>query len=116
MRNMQDWNAYRDVLIGRVGDFSKQSPDVLRGLNTIEGSASKTGNLEPKVHELIALAVAVTTRCDGCIAVHSKKAVELGATHGEIAEALGVAIALNAGAALTYTARVFDAIEALPSK
>ncbi|AYG68305.1 MULTISPECIES: carboxymuconolactone decarboxylase family protein [unclassified Rhizobium] len=112
---MQDWNAYRDTLIGRVGDFAKLSPDVLRGLHTIEGSGAKTGKLEPKMHELIALAVAVTTRCDGCIAVHAKKAVELGASKEEIAEALGVAIALNAGAALTYTARVFDAIEALPN-
>lgn len=114
MTNMQDWNAYRDALIGRVGEFAKLSPDVLRGLNVIEGSGNKTGHLDPKMHEIIALAVAVTTRCDGCIAVHAKKAIELGATEAEIAEALGVAVALNAGAALTYTARVFDAIDALP--
>lgn len=114
MSHMQNWNEYRDVLIGRVGDFAKLSPDVLRGLNTMEGSAVKTGKLEPKMHELIALAVAVTTRCDGCISVHAKKAVELGASREEIAEALGVAISLNAGAALTYTARVFDTIDALP--
>lgn len=113
MSNMQDWNAYRHALIGRVGEFAKLSPDVLRGLNTIEGSGNKTGHLEPKMHEIIALAVAVTTRCDGCIAVHANKAVELGATEGEIAEALGVAIALNAGAALTYSARVMDAVAAL---
>ncbi|MGX7741754.1 carboxymuconolactone decarboxylase family protein [Rhodopseudomonas parapalustris] len=111
---MQDWNAYRNALLGRVGDFANLSPDVLRGLNTIEGSAAKTGKLEPKMHELIALAVAVTTRCDGCISIHAKKAVQLGAAREEIAEALGVAIALNAGAALTYTARVFDTIDALP--
>ncbi|SCY88569.1 alkylhydroperoxidase AhpD family core domain-containing protein [Rhizobium sp. NFACC06-2] len=116
MNNMQDWNAYRDALISRVGDFAKLSPDVLRGLNTIEGSGNKTGRLEPKMHEIIALAVAVTTRCDGCIAVHAKKAIELGATEGEIAEALGVAVALNAGAALTYSARVFDAIASVPQK
>jgi len=115
MNNMQDWNQYRHALLGRVGDFSKLSPDVLRGLGTMEGSAGKTGRLEPKMHEIIALAVAVTTRCDGCIAVHAKKAIELGASREEIAEALGVAISLNAGAALTYTARVFDAIEALPA-
>lgn len=116
MTNMQDWNAYRDALLGRVGEFAKLSPDVLRGLNMIEGSGAKTGKLEPKMHELIALAVAVTTRCDGCIAVHAKKAVELGAANEEIAETLGVAIALNAGAALTYSARVFDAIGSLPTR
>ncbi len=110
----QDWNAYRDALLAKMGDYAKITPDVMRGLMTIEGAAVKTGKLEPKIHELIALAVAVTTRCDGCIAVHTKKAVEHGATLEEIAEALGVAISLNAGAALTYSARVLEAHAALP--
>jgi AhpD family alkylhydroperoxidase len=58
---------------------------------------------------LIALAVAVTTRCDGCIAVHTEAAIRHGATKDEIAEALGVAVALNAGSALVYSTRVMDA-------
>lgn len=106
---MQDWNNYRNSLLQQVGDYAKQNPDVLRGLNIIDNAASKTGHLDAKIHELIALAVAVTTRCDGCISIHTKKAVEHGATVGEISEALGVAIALNAGAALTYSARVMEA-------
>jgi alkylhydroperoxidase/carboxymuconolactone decarboxylase family protein YurZ len=53
----------------------------------------------------------VTTRCDGCIAVHSKAAVEAGATREQIAEALGVAVALNAGAAVVYSARALDAAQ-----
>ena len=106
---MKDWNTYRDALMTRVGDLARHSPDVVRGLTTIDGSAAKTGHLAPKVHELIALAVAVTTRCDGCIAVHTRNAVDHGATRAEISEALGVAIVLNAGAALTYSARVIDA-------
>jgi len=113
---MQDWNAYRDSLLERVGDYAKQSPDVMRGLMTIDNAAAKTGHLDPKIHELIALAVAVTTRCDGCISVHTKKAVEHGASLEEITEALGVAIALNAGAALTYSARVVEAYQQLPAQ
>jgi AhpD family alkylhydroperoxidase len=113
---LQDWNQYRDALIVRVGEYANQNPDVLRGLSTIEGAAAKVGKLSPKIHELIALAVAVTTRCDGCISVHTKKAVEHGASLEEISEALGVAIALNAGAALTYSARVLDAHAQLPNK
>lgn len=110
---MQDWNTQRNQLLGRVSEYAKLSPDVVRGVGMMDAAAAKTGKLEPKVHELIALAVAVTTRCDGCIAVHTKHAVAKGATREEIAEALGVAIALNAGAALTYTARVLDAHDAL---
>lgn len=113
---MQDWNTYRDSLLERVGDYAKLSPEVFRGLVTMDNAAAKTGHLEPKMHELIALAVAVTTRCDGCISIHTKKAVEHGATREEISEALGVAIALNAGAALTYSARVLEAHAQLPDK
>lgn len=113
---MKDWNGYRETLLGRVGELGEISPDVLRGLQTLEKAATRTGHLDAKTHELIALAVAVTTRCDGCIAVHVKAAVKHGATHEEIAEALGVAIALNAGAALTYSARVLDAHAALESE
>jgi AhpD family alkylhydroperoxidase len=61
------------------------------------------------------LVVAVTTRCDGCISVHTKAAVEKGASREEIAEALGMAIALIAGAALTHSVRVLDAYAALPA-
>ena len=113
---MQDWNAYREDLLERVGDYAKQSPEVIRGLMTIDNAAAKSGHLEPKMHELIALAVAVTTRCDGCISVHTKKAVEAGASLEEISEALGVAIALNAGAALTYSARVIETYQQLPAR
>ncbi|GLC94280.1 alkyl hydroperoxide reductase AhpD [Cupriavidus sp. TA19] len=113
---MQDWNGYRETLLGRVGEYAKLSPDTIRGPQAMDGAAAKTGHLPPKMHELIALAVAVTTRCDGCISVHAKTAVEHGASREEIAEALGVAISLNAGAAVTYSARVFDALAALPSK
>ncbi|MCG9625231.1 carboxymuconolactone decarboxylase family protein [Vibrio mediterranei] len=108
-----DWNEYRDQLMGKVGEFAKESPDVVKGLMIMDSAAAKTGHLEPKIHELIALAVAVTTRCDGCIAVHTKKALEHGATKQEIAEALGVAVALNAGAAMTYSARVLEAHDQL---
>ncbi|AFQ51160.1 alkylhydroperoxidase [Burkholderia cepacia GG4] len=112
---MKDWNAYRNALSARFGEFTSMSPDVMEGMSKISGSAVKTGHLEPKIHELIALAVAVTTRCDGCISFHTKAAVERGASREEIAEALGVAIALNAGAAAVYSARVLDAHAALPA-
>ena len=111
---MHDWNSYRTELMSRVGELSKLTPDTLRGLQLMEGAGAKTGKLDPKIHELIALAVAVTTRCDGCITFHAKAAVGHGATKEEISEALGVAISLNAGAAVVYSARVLDVVAALP--
>ncbi|MEX3937796.1 carboxymuconolactone decarboxylase family protein [Paraburkholderia phymatum] len=112
---MHDWNDYRASLLARVADYADLSPEVMKGLHMIESSPEKNGTLGPKIHELISLAVAVTTRCDGCISVHTKKAVEQGATREEIAEALSVAIAMNAGPALVYTARVLEAHAQLPN-
>ena len=109
---MLDWLGYRKELIGRIGEIGKLSPDTLRGYQTLSGAGEKTGHLDAKTRELISLAVAVTTRCDGCITVHTGEALKHGATREEIAEALGVAIAMNAGAAMVYSARVMDAVYA----
>jgi alkylhydroperoxidase/carboxymuconolactone decarboxylase family protein YurZ len=45
--------------------------------------------------------------------VHTDRAIKAAATREEVAEALGVATALNAGAALSYSARVLDAYAAI---
>jgi len=65
-----------------------------------------------KTRELISLALAVRSHCDGCISVHTAEALKHGATCEEIAEALGVAVAINAGAAMVYSARTMDAVAA----
>src|SRR3546814_7376642 len=87
---MLDWNDYRDELKTRIGEVGKLSPDTVRGYATLSGAGAKTGHLDAKTRELIALAVAVTTRCDGCITVHVDAALKQGASREEIAEALGV--------------------------
>lgn len=112
---MFDWNNYRNELKGRIGEIGKLSPDTVRGYLALSSAGTKTGHLDAKTRELIALAVAVTTRCDGCITVHVDAALKHGASREEIAEALGVAVALNAGAALVYSARVMDAVAAHPA-
>ncbi|MGY6273197.1 carboxymuconolactone decarboxylase family protein [Achromobacter denitrificans] len=109
---MLDWEQYRKTLAQRVGELGTLSPDTLSGYQALSGAGQKTARLDSKTRELIALAVAVTTRCDGCIAVHAKAAVRHGASKEEVAEALGVAVALNAGAAMVYSARVMDALAA----
>lgn len=108
-----DWNANRAHLLANVGELQKLSPDTIKGYLTASGAGSRTGHLDEKTRQLIALAVAVTTRCDGCISIHSNDAVKAGATREELAEALGVAVAMNAGAALVYSTRALEAFDAV---
>ncbi len=109
---MLDWNDYQKQLAAAIGEIGRLNPDTVRGYRMLSEASSKTGRLDAKTHELIALAVAVTLRCDGCITTHTSAAIKTGATREEIAEAVGVAISVNAGAALVYSARVMDAYAA----
>ena len=108
---MLDWNGYRQQLIETIGRIARLSPDTVKGYSSLSAAGVKTNHLDPKIRELIALAVAVSLRCDGCITVHTDAAIKHGASREEIAEALGVAVSVNAGAALVYSARVMDAYE-----
>jgi AhpD family alkylhydroperoxidase len=109
---MLDWNNYQKEIGGKLGELSKLSPDTLKGYLTLSAANAKTTLLGEKTRQLISLAVAVTTRCDGCIVFHTDAALKAGASKEEISEALGVAVAMNAGAALIYSTRVLDAVEA----
>ncbi len=66
-----EWNNYRQQLTVRIGEIAKLSPDTMRGYQALSAAGQKSNLLGPKTRELIALAVAVTVRCDGCIAVHA---------------------------------------------
>jgi AhpD family alkylhydroperoxidase len=109
---MLDWNEYQKQIGAQLSQFMKLTPDSVRGYQTLSAANAKDSKLGAKVRELISLAVAVTTHCDGCITVHTDNALKAGATREEIAEALGVAMAMNAGAALIYSLRTLDAVDA----
>ncbi|MCP3463248.1 carboxymuconolactone decarboxylase family protein [Bradyrhizobium sp. CCGUVB23] len=108
---MLDWLKYRAAVKSRVGDLSKLAPETVKGYLALANSGDKAQHLDGKTRELISLAVAVTTHCDGCIASHVEAATKHGVSKAEIAEALGVAIAMNAGAALVYSARTLDCFD-----
>lgn len=106
-----DTKDYAAKLSAALGALGSTVPATIAGFEALDGAPARKGVLDAKTRELIALAVAVTTRCDGCITVHSAAAAKAGATKDEVAEALSVAMALNAGAALVYSARAFDAFD-----
>ncbi len=108
---MNDWKQTREDINARVMQLSALSPDTIKGIVSLGNAGAKTNRLDAKTRELISLAVAVTTRCDGCIAFHVAAAKKLGVTVEELAEALGVAINMNAGAAVVYSTHVLDAFD-----
>jgi AhpD family alkylhydroperoxidase len=109
---MINWNDYHDRVRKGIAEIGRANPDSVRGYRTLGEAGKRSNVLGPKIRELIALAVAVTVQCDGCIVVHTEAALQNGATEEEILEALGVAVNVKAGSALIYSARALDALKA----
>ncbi|MEQ1872958.1 MAG: carboxymuconolactone decarboxylase family protein [Ilumatobacteraceae bacterium] len=84
-------------------------PDVYKGFGEFHGAAFKPGALDGKTKELIAFAIAITERCDGCIASHAEAAAKAGATCQEAAEAVGVAMLMTGGPGTIYGPRAYAA-------
>lgn len=111
MQQFSNWtehNAHMKQSFGKLAQSHPKMFDAYKALMAAAGAES----LDAKTRELIAIAVAVTTRCDGCIAAHAEAAVKAGATESEVAGALATAIAMNAGAAYTYSMHALEAIAA----
>ena len=70
---MLDWNAYPEQVHARIKEMSRFAPNAVAGFFALANGASKTTYLDAKTRELIAIAIAVTTRCDGCIGVHTDR-------------------------------------------
>ena len=107
-------NVWKEMLSNpraTAGKFADASPKVVTAHRQLNGALGGNNALDAKTRELIALAVAVITRCDGCISSQAAAAREAGATKAEVAEALGTAVALNAGAAFVYSACALEAFE-----
>lgn len=88
----------------------RQIPEVFKGFLDTSQATMTDGALSAKHKELIALALAVSEHCEGCIAYHARGAARRGATEPEVAEALGVTILLGGGpAASDYAPRALEA-------
>jgi AhpD family alkylhydroperoxidase len=101
--------AVREELRVPTRELRQAIPLVYAGYRELHDSALAPGALDTKTKELIALAIAVSKECDGCIAAHAHAAVQHGAIPAEAAEAMGVTFLMNGGPATVYGARAFDA-------
>ena len=93
-----------DTELAKLAVLGREKPDVLKAFADFDAAAMADGAIPKKYKELIAVAVALTTQCQYCLAVHTEFARNAGATEAELAEVTFVAAALRAGAAVTHGA------------
>jgi AhpD family alkylhydroperoxidase len=77
----------------------------------MHASAVTPGALDRHVKELMALAVAISVHCQGCVAYHVHDALDAGATREQVIETIGVAVMMGGGPAVVYGAEALAALD-----
>jgi len=99
-----------DRIRGLLGKLGKEAEGPMAGFGQLHKQAMAEGALNAKFKELITLAISITSRCEGCIAVHVRGALRAGATRQEILETIGVAVYMGGGPAMVYGCSAYEAL------
>jgi AhpD family alkylhydroperoxidase len=108
---VENMHNIREELRQPSRDLHELIPDVMKNFASLSKAAMAEGELSGATKELLALVISVTRECDGCIVAHARGALRAGVTRQQLAEALGVAIAMNGGPGTVWgprALRIYD--------
>src|SRR5260370_34673446 len=101
-------HMYDMANIKKLPKLGAKAPNAWKAFLAFDQAALAEGAIPKKYKELIAIAVALTTQCPYCLAIHKDAALKAGADEEEIAEVTFVAAALRAGAAVTHGTHLIE--------
>ncbi len=108
---MDSMDEIREELRQPAQDLRELIPEVMKSFAALSKASSAEGELSQLTKELLALVISATRECDGCIVAHARAALRAGATRQQIAEAMGVLIALNGGPGTVWGPRALHAYD-----
>jgi len=93
-------------------ELAKAEPETMKAFKAlVMATTAKDAALSPKVKELIALALGIAARCDGCIAHHTHECIKAGVTREELVEMIGVCQLMGGGPSTVYGAEALIAYD-----
>ena len=107
----QDWRQTTHELGEALRPLRAGAPEPMKAFGALARASLESKALDVKTKELIALAIAVATRCDGCIAFHAEAAERHGASREEVLETMAMAIYMGAGPSVMYAAQALEAFD-----
>jgi AhpD family alkylhydroperoxidase len=91
--------------------LTEASEIAMGGFRTLGKGAYADGAINKKTKELIALAISISTGCDGCIAYHAQRVARLKASREEVVETVMVAVQMGGGPGMTYAGQALKAFD-----
>ena len=111
-----DWPKMTQDLSQAIKELRVGAPESMKAFSALAKAALEPKALDTKTKELIALAIAVAIRCDGCVAFHAEAAVKQGATRDEAMETMAMAVYMGAGPSVMYAAQAVEAFDQFSAK
>ncbi|RAU23282.1 carboxymuconolactone decarboxylase [Paramagnetospirillum kuznetsovii] len=108
---IKDWNELAQGLSKAVGQIRTGAPEAMKGFSAMARAATAQGALDAKTKELMALALGIAARCDGCLAFHAKAVYDLGGSREEVMETIAMSVYMGGGPSLMYGALALDAYD-----
>lgn len=107
---LKDHTRRYHELVRLMEKLGGEIPETMGAFDNLHKSSTKDGALSKKTKELIALGIAITVRCDGCISFHVNDAVKSGASTAEVVETIGVAVLMGGGPSVVYGCEALEAM------
>lgn len=108
---MSNYSEQAKAVFDFIGTLSKENPGIAEGFAKMHHATGEDKALSAKTKELIALGIAITIRCEGCIACHVSAALKAGANKDEIVETIGVSVVMGGGPSLVYGDKAYKAMQ-----
>lgn len=94
-----------------AASYHRASSVVATAFTQLHETALADGALNRRVKELMAVAVAVVTHCDGCVHWHLQAAADAGATREMAIETLDVAVLMGGGPSMLTAGETMELVD-----
>lgn len=111
MSGIPDFKQVVNDVSAHMRHMRETQPELMTAFSQLAAAGTADGALSKKTRELVALGIAVSSRCDDCIGFHVKALVKLGTTRAELEEVLGTAVYMGGGPSMMYATHALAAFE-----
>ncbi|KNG92449.1 carboxymuconolactone decarboxylase family protein [Pseudaestuariivita atlantica] len=106
-----DWTDFMAETEADITTLAREIPATAKAFATMGAAAKTNGALNEKTKEIMALGIAIATRCDSCIGFHVRSLVRLGITRDELCDALAMATYMGGGPSYAFSAKALKAFD-----
>ena len=108
---MTDYLALEKDYVARSGRLGRDGGEVMKAFRALVHAAGGDTAISHKTKELIALAIGVAIRCEGCIVFHTRACIKAGVSREELLDMLGIAVEMGGGPSSVYGAQALECFD-----